>query len=414
MVIILIDNGLVIFVFCRNKNLHRNITNYYILQLAISDFVTGIFTAFHMAVRVHPDLLNNHYACLARFCTMMIVCSISMLSILLITYDRFVAIVMPFYYRSNASKTRVLLKCLIIDAIPIVLCLIIPILWKKTLKSEDVCLMVTVFPRAYIAIIIIPTFFLTVLVKIIMYAIIFFKMSKRLDRAKKMMQNGSSQSHLQLERISKSNIALTKTGAIVLLSFIICWTPFIVHLIIQLCGRTSFEFANTMSLATFMLILLNSALNPVIYVLRLSYFRRELRRAFGSKTALGMNDGSFTGNRSGNSSVMSGRGGVYYVQSQSLIERGRRANRIQDNRRQSGENLLSYRKRSEDSVDSVLWRQLVDSGNGMVSLRIKRSASCPSGRIDHSMVTDFSGYNDLLSRGSAKIAEPTETILSSL
>lgn len=365
MAIILVENGLIIFCFARNKKLWRNITNYYIMQLCLSDFVTGLFTGFHIAAQLHPTLLYNEIACLARYCSMMIVCSISLLSILLITYDRFVAIFRPFYYRSHVSKGRVLLKCLIIDVIPIIVCLIVPLFWRKELKGN--CLMVNILPFEYLAFILIPMYLITIIFKFTMYGVIFYKMSKRLDRAKRMVQNRSSQSMEQLERISRGNIALTKTGGIVLVCFTLCWTPFFIHMIFQLAGAVSTAMANTISVATFMLILLNSALNPVIYVLRLPFFRKELKRALGcANTTEVQADLSFRaifgGNPSDHGSFFPERCGIYFLHSHSLLHRGRMASHLRDHRRQSGETLISYRKRSDESIASYqfLWRQTSD------------------------------------------------------
>ena len=377
-VIILIENGLVLFAFCSNRKLHRNIANYYLMQLALSDFLTGLFTVLHITVQLHPALLHNQYACFARFSTMMLACAMSLFSLLLITFDRFVAIVRPFYYHSHASKQRVLVKFVIIDAIPLVVFVIIPVLWTNDLVPNKKCLMVNVFPWAFLAFILIPLYLLLTAVKFIMYLIIFYHIHKRYDRAKEMCETTSTKSQVQLQQISKSNMALTKTGAIVLVIFILCWLPFFIPLMMQVYAGVTFEFADVISLTTFILILLSSALNPIVYIWRLPFFRREVKKVFCAETSDGANTGSFGNNRSFNSSQVSARGFTHFIKAQSLIHRARCANGLHDNRRISGETLISARRRSDNCLDSdTIFYGSYKFNSETKYDKIIRSKSCP-------------------------------------
>ena len=51
-VLILVTNGLVLATFVHNRSLTNNITNFYLLQLAVADFVTGLFGIMHIAFQV--------------------------------------------------------------------------------------------------------------------------------------------------------------------------------------------------------------------------------------------------------------------------------------------------------------------------------------------------------------------------
>ncbi len=86
----------------------------------------------------------NKFGCLARFLSVMLGCSISLVALLLITIDRFMAIVIPFYYRSHASRWRVFIRCVAMDVFPVIICFIIPVFWNNGLNDQQECHMAQV------------------------------------------------------------------------------------------------------------------------------------------------------------------------------------------------------------------------------------------------------------------------------
>ncbi len=60
MVVICVVNVLLLIGFFFNKRLHKNITNFYLMHLALADFITGAFAIFHILAQVWylMDLLS--------------------------------------------------------------------------------------------------------------------------------------------------------------------------------------------------------------------------------------------------------------------------------------------------------------------------------------------------------------------
>ena len=59
MIIICFGNGLILVAFSRNVNLRRNLSNQYIVQVAVADVSVGMLMPMHIAMYLLPQMLNN-------------------------------------------------------------------------------------------------------------------------------------------------------------------------------------------------------------------------------------------------------------------------------------------------------------------------------------------------------------------
>ena len=66
----------------------------------------------------------------------------------------------PFYYRSKISKSRIFLQVLGIDAVPIVICGLIPIFWHGDIDEDELCNMTDIFTYGYMAYVLLPGYIL--------------------------------------------------------------------------------------------------------------------------------------------------------------------------------------------------------------------------------------------------------------
>ena len=110
----LVGNSLVILVFCKNKQLRRSI-NYYVLNMAVSDLFTPLTVMPVTIVRIisgstafmvdTPLVLGN---ILCKLCYFLPDVSfvVSIESLLLISVDRFIAVVFPLRIKLISSKVR--------------------------------------------------------------------------------------------------------------------------------------------------------------------------------------------------------------------------------------------------------------------------------------------------------------------
>lgn len=272
--IIIVFNMLVVMVICCHRRLRKTFTNYYIVNLTISDLLMGFFGVFHIMAQVWPTLGDTHSGCLARFITVMTGGCLSIVSVFLITYDRFVAVVMPFYYRSYGAGCAAIIRCVVLDTMTLILCVLVPSLWNNPLEAGQYCSMASIMPHTYLAYILIPLYFTVTTTKVILYCIILYHMKTRLNRLYKL--NPSHRTLNIFRNVTRDSNALTKTGAWVLALFIMCWLPFFINLSVQVYGEKYAPVYDTAGLVFFLLCLLNSVLNPIIYVWRMPSVRKQV------------------------------------------------------------------------------------------------------------------------------------------
>nr|CAD7423076.1 unnamed protein product [Timema monikensis] len=101
-----IGNALVIVVFRRERRLRRR-TNYYIVSLAVADFLVGLvgIPAALLASVGHPHHLH---ACLFTVSLLVVLCTISIFCLVAVSVDRYWAILHPMAYSRNVrTKTAI-------------------------------------------------------------------------------------------------------------------------------------------------------------------------------------------------------------------------------------------------------------------------------------------------------------------
>ena len=98
---ICIGNGLVIFVFLKSAKLNSCPSSAFITNLAVSDFLVGIFMALHIAMYLHSEMLQDVHVCILRYVTLLLTQSASVNGLLALTYDRYYAIKWPLHYAAQ-------------------------------------------------------------------------------------------------------------------------------------------------------------------------------------------------------------------------------------------------------------------------------------------------------------------------
>lgn len=101
---IVTGNVLTISAIGLNGRISRVISNRFILSLAISDFFVGLVLPYHMMFYIKPDLGQIRELCLARLALVSLACIASVLNIIGIAVDRFVAVIYPLHYTKFMTK----------------------------------------------------------------------------------------------------------------------------------------------------------------------------------------------------------------------------------------------------------------------------------------------------------------------
>ena len=104
-VIAIIGNTLTIWVFVKNRKLRR-LTNYYIVSLAAADLLVGVL-GIPFAILTALGMPEAQGPCLSMLCTLILLCTISIFSLVGVSVDRYWAILHPLIYARLMTASRV-------------------------------------------------------------------------------------------------------------------------------------------------------------------------------------------------------------------------------------------------------------------------------------------------------------------
>ncbi|XP_054622645.1 histamine H3 receptor isoform X1 [Dunckerocampus dactyliophorus] len=325
-VVTVLGNALVMFAFKMDKSLRRQ-CNYYFLNLAISDFLVG---AFCIPVYI-PYILTGRWTLGRGLCKLWLVmdyllCSASVFSIVLISYDRFLSVTRAVSYRARQGMSHLaIIKMIAVWALAFVLYGPAIIFWElvagQSRVPEDECFAEFYHSWYFLLCASMLEFFSPFI------SVAFFNLSIYLNIRQRRLRCREAQLNLQLAEpmstqgegiplshtwglggklgmrgsvhspasspnlgkmdLSSSRVAqpnrlsrdkkIAKSLAIIVCVFAICWAPYTLLMIIRAACRGQC-IPHHWYEVTFWLLWLNSAINPFLYPLCHSSFRRAFAR----------------------------------------------------------------------------------------------------------------------------------------
>ncbi|XP_014477332.1 PREDICTED: octopamine receptor 1 [Dinoponera quadriceps] len=271
-VAIVLGNVLTIVAIAMTRRLRNVVSNYFVLNLAVSDLLVGVSLPYHLAFYMDDQLSHEKLICVLRFVLISVACGGSIMNIMVIAIDRYVAIVHPLSYNAYATTKRMLL---IVAGTWI--CTVgmssIPIYWNRFDESST-CEFETVLPRDYIVAIQMPLFLLTWVTMFLLYT----KIWKEAKMCARRMNLSIVSSFTEKNDRKSVQVVLMILGC-----FSICWLPYF----IVACMR-SFDWMRDSTdiwyKVTFALALANSGMNPLIYAWKNTSFRRAFQRILRLKS----------------------------------------------------------------------------------------------------------------------------------
>ncbi|KAM3866220.1 histamine H3 receptor-like [Diretmus argenteus] len=325
-VVIVMGNALVILAFKVDRSLRRQ-CNYYFLNLAISDFLVG---AFCIPVYI-PYILTGRWTLGRALCKLWLVmdyllCSASVFNIVLISYDRFLSVTRAVSYRARQSMNhQAIMKMIAVWVLAFVLYGPAIIFWElavgRSRVPEDECFAEFYYTWYFLLSASMLEFFSPFI------SVAFFNLSIYLSIRRRRLHSREAQPHLQLNEPasgqgevipfshnwglgmklatrgsihsqtsspslgtpdpSTSRVAqpgrlsrdkkIAKSLAVIVCVFAICWAPYTLLMIIRAACRGRCIQHHWYEV-TFWLLWLNSAINPLLYPLCHSSFRRAFSR----------------------------------------------------------------------------------------------------------------------------------------
>nr|AFU90951.1 neurokinin 3 receptor [Ctenopharyngodon idella] len=276
MLVAVTGNLVVIWIIVAHKRM-RTVTNYFLLNLAVSDVcVAALNTLVNFVYGVHGNWYFSSAFC--RFHNFYPVAAVfaSIYSMSAIALDRYMAIIHPMRPRLSATVTKAVIACVWILAafLAFPLCF-----YSVTEVKQHRTLCYVAWPRRND-----DAFIYHVIVAVLVYLLPLALMAVTHTRVGLVLWGGgfpghsseNLQDHLQAMR------RVVKMMVIVVVTFAICWLPYHVYFIATSFNwkLTKFQSIQQVYLSILWLSMSSSMYNPIIYCCLNSRFRAGFKRVF--------------------------------------------------------------------------------------------------------------------------------------
>lgn len=261
-------NLLVITSIIYFKQLHSP-TNALVLSLAAADLLVGaLVLPLTMKFSMSSCLYNTVLFCKVRSGFDITLSTCSILNLCCISVDRYYAVCQPLTYRSKIRSHVIVIMVLICWGIPALVS--IGLIGFNRVKCVQKCYFYVFLGKVLVILI---TFYLPLLLMLCIYLKIFLVAQKQARSIQNKTNGGGA--------VCKMQRKATKTLAIVMGVFLLCWLPsFLCTTILSFSDAPQpgplVEILNWLALS-------NSMLNPFIYAFFYSWFRSAFRIIISGK-----------------------------------------------------------------------------------------------------------------------------------
>ncbi|XP_067250445.1 adrenoceptor alpha 1Aa isoform X1 [Chanodichthys erythropterus] len=303
-----LGNILVILSVACHRNL-RTVTHYFIVNLAVADLllsstVLPFSTVFEMLGRwVFGRTFCDVWAAMDVLC-----CTASIMSLCVISVDRYIGVSYPLQYPSIMTERRALLALIVLWALSITISIGPLFGWKEPAPDDESICKITEEP-GYAIFSALGSFYLPLVVILSMYCRVYV-VAKRETRGLISGQKTEKSDHAAEAvtlRIHRGNTAVSedealrnrtnftlrllkfsrekkaaKTLGIVVGCFVLCWLPFFLVLPISSIFPT-YRPSDTVFKITFWLGYFNSCINPIIYPCSSQEFKKAFLSVLGAR-----------------------------------------------------------------------------------------------------------------------------------
>ncbi|XP_026174791.1 trace amine-associated receptor 1-like [Mastacembelus armatus] len=272
-VVTVCGNLLVIISIIYFKQLHTP-TNSLVLSLAVTDLLVGVLVyPLTMEFSISSCLYNNGLFCKVRGTFDVSLCTSSILNLCCISVDRYHAVCQPLTYRTKINHHVVVTMILVSWGVAVLIGLGFLVLGMTHNLCSETCIIDIVTANIMGLLF---AFYLPMIVMLCIYLKIFL-VAQRQARSIQNTKSGAT--------VNKMERKATKTLAIVMGVFLMCWLPFYLcttilsfsHVYVPL---VLLELLNWLALS-------NSLLNPFIYAFFYRWFRSAFRIVISGKILQG-------------------------------------------------------------------------------------------------------------------------------
>ncbi|GFR98700.1 adenosine receptor A1-like [Elysia marginata] len=284
-----VGNAIVLAAILRTRRLHT-VTNVFIGGLAVADIAVGLAVA-PLAALSFTGLPRNFYGCVLVNSLIVLFTNVSVIMLLAVAVERFIAIKEPFVYQRLLTVRRAVM-------INIVVCLLgtasglVPLYgWNTGNYDLTSCNFLEVIPLNYLVyfqffgLILVP---LSLMLGIYIYIFIIIRRHSRQTHALHVNitpsmhdRNWQEASQIALNRISSNDVRVAKMFALLITLFCLFWLP--VHILNSLsffCPKEC-KYSYESLLVAIVMSHANSSINPFIYATSNSNIKKAIKVMFG-------------------------------------------------------------------------------------------------------------------------------------
>ena len=288
LLIAVIGNSLVCFAVFHSPSLRNNLTNYFVASLAVSDFLLAVILIplkIDFTIR-NQNFCRNISVCRLYFTMDNIVFSASILNLLVIAIDRYIALARPYQYSNLMNFKRTRLVIIFTWLLSILIGSLTNVDWENfstngvTIK-DNICIstngyFVTV---VYVIVFLIPSIGMGLAyAKILRIALYHARIIASLKLIGTIETEEQKKKNLRNMTKNSMELKATRTIVVVYGSFVACWLPVaIISLVNAWCPKCITFKKWHYILFVEILPMLNCALNFFIYAVMNTQFRKAFR-----------------------------------------------------------------------------------------------------------------------------------------
>ncbi|KAK2850762.1 hypothetical protein Q5P01_007038 [Channa striata] len=263
-------NLLVIVCISHFRKLHTP-TNLLLLSLAVSDFLVGLFVMPFQILLIEPCWLLGDLVCVLFYFFAFVITGASVVNMVQISVDRYVAICDPLHYSTKITQKRV--------RICVLLCWIYYVFYSFIILTENLkrpgrynsCYGECVI-NVIGAVDIVMSFILPVSTIVILYLRVFVVAVSQARAMRSHITAVKLQSSVTVT-VKKSELKAARTLGVVVAVFLMCYCP---YYCVSFSGSDIMVSSSTNIFLVF-LAYSNSCLNPVIYAFFYPWFRKSVK-----------------------------------------------------------------------------------------------------------------------------------------
>ncbi|NXS37777.1 ADA1A protein, partial [Pomatostomus ruficeps] len=306
-----LGNILVILSVACHRHL-QSVTHYYIINLAVADLLlTSTVLPFSATMEILGYWVFGRIFCNIWAAVDVLCCTASIMSLCVISIDRYIGVSYPLRYPSIVTERRGLLALLCIWALSLVISIGPLFGWKEPAPEDETICQITEEP-GYVLFSALGSFYLPLAIILVMYCRVYVvakRENKGLSSGLKTEKSHSEEVTLRIHRKnapcagasapqpkSKHHFSVrllkfsrekkaAKTLGIVVGCFVLCWLPFFV---VMPLGSffPAIKPPDTLFKITFWLGYLNSCINPIIYPCSSQEFKRAFQNVLRAQCLL--------------------------------------------------------------------------------------------------------------------------------